>query len=290
MFIPLRLISRIKNPRKNYKFYIPTFYIFYIRTLSIYNLPMARKHKIILTILVSLVAIFVLLFTPRTRLWELPGEELVQIEAQGEVTPLPVLTEADLDGDGILEHIRLEDGQAGLYGGAGGEEPLWQSPAEWQVKQAQVTDLNRDGQPEAALLVWRPFQPWPVDSYLVNPGRIQDFQDKKGRSCQLILVGWITGEWREVWAGSALADPLLTFAAADLDGNFSQELIVLEKHYNDAAFLPARALSVWEWNGFGFSLLSRQTGAFCSLEVVNGTEGTSKFRTENILNFFVTDW
>ena len=251
---------------------------------------MTRKHKILLFFLVLITTMTALLFFPRSRLWELQGEELVQVVPQGQYTPLPVQTEADLDGDGKQEQIRLEDGQAGLYGGEGAEELLWQSPQEWQVKQAQMTDLNRDGVPEALLLVRRPFKPWPVDSYLVNPGRIEDFQDKKGYSCHLILIGWIAGGWGELWAGSALSDPLQAFAAADLDGNFSEELIVLERQYNDAAFLPARALSVWEWNGFGFTLISRQNGAFRSLKVVNGLENTPRILTENIFNLFITDW
>ena len=110
---------------------------------------MSRKHKIILTTLILLAAILALLFFPRTRLWELQGEELVRIQAHGEYTPLPVLTEADMNGDGMQEQIRLKAGQAGLYGGEGGEELLWLSPEDWQVKQARMTDFNRDGLPEA---------------------------------------------------------------------------------------------------------------------------------------------
>jgi hypothetical protein len=178
--------------------------------------------------------------------------------------PISQVTEADLNGDGRAESLRQEGGQAQIEQGG---QVAWRSPAEWQVMQALIGDLDRDRLPEVDLLVWRPFRPWPVDRFLPYGGHIDSFQDSQGRSCQIILIGWRNGAYQERWAGSALAEPLLSFAAADLDGDGRQELVGLETAYNAPLSSPANAVSVWVWNGFGFSLLARQSGVFRQMAV-----------------------
>jgi hypothetical protein len=157
---------------------------------------------------------------------------------------------ADFDEDGTAEAVVARAGRATIRSGA---QIRWQSPPAWRAEQAQVADLNRDGRPEAVLLVWRAFKPWPVDAWLPHGGRIEDFHDDNGMSCHIILIGWKQGVFRELWAGSALADPITRFTVADLRGNGSQYLVTLEGVYDDPPSVPARRLKVWEWNGFGFT-------------------------------------
>jgi hypothetical protein len=121
---------------------------------------------------------------------------------------------------------------------------------------------------EAALLVWRDFRPWPVDQFMPNGGRIAGFHDAKGKSCHLILIGWKKNSYGELWAGSALAEPLLKIAAIDVRGDGKQELVVLESDYRDPPGVPASAFSAWKWNGFGFSLAMRAKGAFRQMQVM----------------------
>lgn len=155
--------------------------------------------------------------------------------------------------DAAALHIVLTDGHLKILRAAHVE---WLSPPTWTVADASVTDLNHDGQEEVALVVWRAFEPWPIDRYLPFPGRISDFHDAQGRSCHLILIGERHGHFDELWAGSALADPLLQITAADLDGDGGQSLIALEGRY-DHPFRLEAALTTWEWNGFGFSIRQR---------------------------------
>ncbi|TET81122.1 MAG: hypothetical protein E3J37_09770, partial [Anaerolineales bacterium] len=103
------------------------------------------------------------------------------------IQPTTTITEADLDADGWTEQVILQDGIAYIRRGV---VTLWSTPPEWQVTQAKITDLNLDGQPEVALLLWRDFAPWPIDAFLAHPGRIQGFHDQHGQSCHLILIGW----------------------------------------------------------------------------------------------------
>jgi len=201
------------------------------------------------------------------------------IDASLQEVRLPTVTQlvipamsADFDGDGKMEMLAIQGGRASIQTD---DELRWQSPPDWQVEQALVADLNRDERPEAVLLVWRPFQPWPVDAWLPYGGRIAGFHDSSGRSCHLILIGWYQGALRERWAGSALVAPVKSFAAADLTGNGEQFLVTLEAQYDDPPSAPARYLKVWEWNGFGFSLVFTIEGSFDQMVIAWANAGSN---------------
>lgn len=230
---------------------------------------MKQSKAHLFTLLIS--AFTLLLVAPSTfTLFTWSDQRLVTISSPPSGITIPADLPVDLDGDGHDEDIvhknrRLEILSQGLV--------VWDSPQEWQITQAEITDLNRDDVPEVALLLWREFSPWPIDAYIPHPGRIQDFHDQENRSCHLILIGFSQGAYRELWAGSALADPLLAFASADLDQDGFQELIALESRY-DAHFLESSSLTVWEWNGFGFTLLARgPQGYAISLTTVQKSSG-----------------
>jgi hypothetical protein len=200
--------------------------------------------------------------TPALRFWRFSNGGLHSFERNQAAASLSATTlppGIDLDQDGVIESLQLAEGRLEIAQAA---LPAWRSPEGWEVIQAIQADLNRDAAPEAALLVWRPFQSWRVDRYLPHPRRISTFHDSAGRSCPVFLIGWKEGAFRELWAGSALADPLRALAAADLDGDGTQELTALEAAYDDPPQAPARALTAWVWNGFGFTLLDRVEGSF----------------------------
>ena len=204
----------------------------------------------------------------RLSAWQFDGDGLVQKKI-ADVGPGESLwansTSADLDDDGRFECAELSSGKATISDC--GEQVLWQSSDNWQVKQVFVSDLNRDGKPEVAMLVWRPFMPWPVDSFLPHGGRIKDFHDRQGLSCHLILIGWNGKRYVEKWAGSALVRPVEQLYAVDLDGDGAQELVGLEGQY-DASY-PGGTLTVWRWRGFGFVLMDETESWFRSIRVLN---------------------
>jgi hypothetical protein len=224
---------------------------------------------------ILLIAVTTLLLAspaPSRTVWKLvpAGLELVMFPPAAIKVAAPLIS-ADLDGDDQPEDLRIStDLRAEILSGA---RLRWQSPPAWQVRQALIADLNHDGRLEAVLLVWREFKPWPVDAWLPNGGRINGFHDKSGRSCHLILNGWVKNAFRERWAGSALAEPILEFAAADLSGSGKQNLITLDSDYDVPAGTPAKHLKVWEWNGFGFSVVSKVEGLFHSLSVSQPAAG-----------------
>jgi len=179
-------------------------------------------------------------------------------------------TDFDLDGDGFPELIRLEDRRASIWQG---NDLRWESPPGWQVEQVLGADLTHDQVLELVLLVWRPFSPWPIDRYIPNPGRIQDFQNAEGLSCHLILIGWERGMYRERWAGSSLARPLRAIAAVDLNADGWLELAGIETGYHSAPSAGAESISAWQWNGFGFTLMDRQEAVIRRSAVVYTKSG-----------------
>lgn len=170
----------------------------------------------------------------------------------------------DLDADGREECLELRNGILTIRRcDDTSEGSLWQSPSDWQVKEWTVSDLNHDGRNELALLVWRQFSPWPVDPILTEGGgRINSFHDAAGNSCHVILIGWRNGRFGELWAGSALFEPVISLAAADMDGDGAQELVTVEGKYQDSPLWRSGPLAIWKWNGFGFDLSTRIGGAF----------------------------
>jgi hypothetical protein len=197
----------------------------------------------------------------------------------GDLTPVPIppgsktilpILQADLNNDGLLESLVLNAGLLSIYSN---DQVTWYSPPDWKIVQAAIGDVNHDGKPEAILLLWRPFQPWPTDGWLTNGGRIAAFHDAALQSCHIILIGWKGAGFGELWAGSAMADPIKSFAVADLDGDKFQELVVLEGRYANHKSAPAPTFKVWKWNGFGFSIVSSMDGIFTTLTLVQTQTG-----------------
>ncbi|HEX2979048.1 MAG TPA: hypothetical protein VHO48_02180 [Anaerolineaceae bacterium] len=209
-------------------------------------------------ILLSVFAVLACASPVRIRAWQLSGDTFQERELWAAQNPLDRFERVDLDNDGQIETLQLTAGRVLIRSG---DATVWESPKAWDVRQVLWSDLNHDGHQEATLLVWRPFKPWPIDRFIPHGGRIAAFQNEQGLSCHLILIGLVQGAYREVWAGSALAEPLQSIAVTDLDADGVQELVARETSYAQMAPTRGTALSVWNWNGFGFTLRARLNSA-----------------------------
>jgi hypothetical protein len=212
---------------------------------------------------------------PFHQAWTLEGNSLqvnttfsVSIISQSQIL-------ADLNQDQFIECIHLGNGQLAILNNPCKKDSkvLWKSPSAWQITQAEISDLNRNGIPEVVLLAWRTFAPWPIDQYLLHPGRIDGHHTKEGKSCHIILIEYQPkGYFGESWAGSALFRPIKKFSILDLDNDGLSELITLENNYKNISQI-ADTLSAWKWNGFGFQLVARNSGHYKNLQAgydVNG--------------------
>jgi len=137
-------------------------------------------------------------------------------------------------------------------------------PADGEVNASALADVTGDGSAadgsaadggtEWVLLVWRPWQDWPVQQWSSLPSPIAGYHDAAGDSCHLILLDPQGGE---IWAGSALPVPLLGLLVEDVDQDGIAEVVTPEGTYAGGRDGPARHVDVWQWNGFGFTLERR---------------------------------
>ena len=134
----------------------------------------------------------------------------------------------DLTGDGIAEIIRRE-GDRLVIERQGKID--WESPPEWRVIDVATGDPDQDGRADLMLALLKP--------------------DKDGvlRSHPFVF-GYRGGLYRTLWGGSAVGDPIREVEVGDVDGDGLAELIVLEELRDG----QGRAVTVWRWHGWGFSL------------------------------------
>jgi hypothetical protein len=136
--------------------------------------------------------------------------------------------EIDLTGDGIPEKVRRLQEQIVIY--HDGAE-VWRGDADWRVADLALGDPNDDGRWEAILALWKPDESGIMRSHP-------------------FIIGYRKGIYRDIWGGSAVADPIYELELGDVDGDGTQELIVLEA----TGQAGQRAVTVWDWHGWGFSL------------------------------------
>ncbi len=133
--------------------------------------------------------------------------------------------EIDLTGDGLPERVRRIGDRAVIYQD---NVEVWRSPDTWRVVDLALGDPNDDGRHELLLAFWRP-------------------DDDGVPRSQPFIVGYRGGIYRTVWGGSPVDNPIYEVALGDVDGDGREDLVVLEE----------RAVAVWRWHGWGFSLMWR---------------------------------
>ena len=156
--------------------------------------------------------------------------------------------EIDLTGDGVPERVRRV-GEGFVVHRDGVE--VWRSPPEWQVVDLALGDPNDDGRGELLLALWKPDTAGVLRSHP-------------------FIVGYRGGVYRILWGGSAVSDPIHEVELGDVDGDNVQELVVLEEQGGGLE----RAVTVWRWHGWGFSLTWRSPpGRYRDLALIPGGAG-----------------
>jgi poly-gamma-glutamate synthesis protein (capsule biosynthesis protein) len=142
--------------------------------------------------------------------------------------------QSDLTGDLTAEQVRRESEQVIVY--QEGVE-AWRTPASWRILDAALGDPDWDGRNEIILAMLKPNDDGVLRSHP-------------------FIMGYRGGIFRNLWGGSAVGDPILEIELGNIDETPESELIVLEER--DSGL---RAITVWDWHGWGFSLRWRSAEA-----------------------------
>lgn len=102
--------------------------------------------------------------------------------------------QADLDGDGSLEELRLSGQRLSVVGK---DALLWRTEAGWRVQDFLVGDVDRDGDPELLLLVWK------RGSYGDSHPFWEEAADWRF-SQHIFIYRWRDGEMQALWMSSRL--------------------------------------------------------------------------------------
>jgi hypothetical protein len=153
-----------------------------------------------------------------------------------------------MTGDGRPEQVRREGEQIVIY--SEGVE-AWRGLPEWRVVDIALGDATDDGRLEAILALWK--------------------EDEAGvpRSHPFIIAHR-GGRYTLLWGGSAVAFPIHELELGDVTGDGVNNLVVIE----ETADGQRRAISVWRWHGWGYTLLWRSPpGRYRDLVLLPGVDG-----------------
>lgn len=149
----------------------------------------------------------------------------------------------DIDKDGLAENYSLKNGVITVHTGS---TKTWQSPDEWWVDDFIIGDANNDGISDLNLLVWKVGSFGPRRPFWITG---EDISIKNH-----LFIFDLTGDnFKPVWQSSNLDRPNYGSVLYDINGDGKNELVVSEGEYTVSG---KRRVSVWQWNGWGFSMVS----------------------------------
>jgi hypothetical protein len=164
----------------------------------------------------------------------------------------PIRAEGDLDSDGKTEEYLLSDGCMSVKEG---NQVLWKSPDDWDVRSFALGDVDNDGEANLAVSLWK------QGSFGTSLPFWHKGEDVSYKN-HLFLFKLVNGNFKSVWCSSNLDYPIASLEICDVNGDNINELVVEEgsyrKVFGERYALDADALTrrtILQWDQWGFTRL-----------------------------------
>lgn len=128
---------------------------------------------------------------------------------------------------------------------------IWQSPQNWQIKNYVIADSINSGENLINMNLWK------IGSFGKSKPFWHHGNDNKMQN-HLFIYRLQNNQMHPVWGSSALDMPNCKIAFADVNNDGKNELIAYEGSYADYPNCIPKYKSIWRWNGWGFTLVSRR--------------------------------
>ncbi|MBU0648941.1 CapA family protein [Patescibacteria group bacterium] len=173
------------------------------------------------------------------------------------------LIKLDSDKDGVAEEYLLKNGRFRVKESY---KIIWQSPQDWWVDDFALADSTGDGKVDINLSVWKSGSFGASKPFWIE-------EDDPSVKNHLFVYDYINNEVVPIWQSSNLDQPNCEFDFQDIDNDGNEELVVIEGEYAEDFICEGKHVAVWQWNGWGFSLVWRSPAgdyADLQLEKING--------------------
>lgn len=140
--------------------------------------------------------------------------------------------QADVDYDGQNEKIVLENNALKVYKD---NQEIWKTSEEWVVANVIIDDLNQDSEIEIN---------FSVEKVRGRYRKNKVFEESDEEVSCFYIFKWRNNKIEPAWLSSPVDNKINKVIALDINNDSEKELAVLEKE---------GYLSIWSWNGWGFS-------------------------------------
>ena len=165
---------------------------------------------------------------------------------------------ADFNKDGINEKVEIKNNAINIFMN---NENVFETDPDWKVEEVLIGDFNNDGNDDLGLYLWK------TGSYGTSkPFWVKENDDSYKQ--HLFLYDWDKKQNKiaPLWHSSNLPYINAKTILEDIDGDNKNELVVLEKPYDNLPGQYAKNVAVWRWNEWGFENIWRsQDGKFDDL-------------------------
>jgi len=153
----------------------------------------------------------------------------------------------DFNLDGVDETVQLKNGQVFVYSNS---DKVFESDADWDAEEILIGDFNNNGTVDLGVYLWK----------VGNYGEAKPFwvdENDTSYKQHLFLYEWEGNGFKALWHSSNLPFNNVQTELKDVNNDFENELVVIERPYEWGHGKKGQSKAIWKWDEWGFVLLER---------------------------------